>query len=132
MENREPSAEYAQIGAQLIASDPLLEKVRGSRVRIAYLSSDREKTSKRRAVLADCEKVPERYAWTCPYDFVVTVYEPNAERLTDEQLRILLLHELMHVGIEEDGNDERYYSVPHDVEDFRALLERYGIDWSES
>ena len=53
------------------------------------------------------------------------------ERFTDEQLEILLLHELLHIGIQWDGNEETYSIIPHDVEDFRAIIERYGIGWSD-
>ena len=59
------------------------------------------------------------------------MFEPNTERFTDDQLRILLLHELMHVGIEKDGNEEKYRIVPHDVEEFKAIIERYGVDWAD-
>ena len=64
-----------------------------------------------------------------PCDFTITVFEPNCEGMTDEQLRILLLHELMHVGItiDKDGA-EAYHIVPHDLEDFRAIVGRFGPD----
>jgi predicted metallopeptidase len=61
---------------------------------------------------------------------MITLFEPNIERLTDKQLEIVILHELMHVGIEHDGNEEIYYIKQHDVEDFRTIIDRYGLDWS--
>lgn len=45
-------------------------------------------------------------------------------------MRILILHELLHVGIDVDGNEESYRIIPHDIEDFRLVLERYGLDWN--
>ena len=90
-----------------------------------------EKKSNRREVYGQCEKVPDRYRWIIPYDFTITLFEPNIERLDDEQIRILLLHELMHVGIDVDGNEETYYVVAHDVEDFRDIIDKYGMDWSQ-
>ena len=59
------------------------------------------------------------------------MFEPNVERFTEEQIRILLLHELMHVQITKDGNEEVYSVRPHDVEDFREIIERYGMDWGD-
>ncbi|MBQ2680467.1 MAG: hypothetical protein IJF97_00870, partial [Eggerthellaceae bacterium] len=129
MEQRRESDEIARIAGELIDSSPELRHVKRSKARIAYLASDREKTSRRRTVFAECERVPAKYRWAVPYDFTITVYEPNVERFTDEQMRVLVLHELMHVGVDVDGNEELYYVVPHDVEEFRGIIERYGMDW---
>lgn len=131
METREINETYAEIGNSLIQEDEALEYLRDSQVTILYLSSDREKKSKGRIVGAECEKVPDKWKWSVPCDFTITVFEPNVERFTDEQMRILLLHELLHVGIERDGNEESYFTRPHDIEDFRVILERYGMEWNQ-
>ena len=131
MEHRKPSEEYASIASELIASEPLLASVRDSSVSIVYLVSDKEKTSRRRTVHAECERVPDKWRWCCDHDFAITVYAPNVERMDAEQVRLLMLHELMHVGVERDGNEESYFTVPHDVEDFRVLLEEHGIGWAD-
>ena len=44
-------------------------------------------------------------------------------------MKILILHELMHVGIIKDGNEESYFVRPHDIEDFRDIIVQYGLDW---
>jgi hypothetical protein len=130
MDTRHISEEYTEIGQELIATEEILADIRESEATIAYLGSEYEKTSQGKAVYGQCEKVPEKYKWAVPCDFTITVFEPNVERFTDEQLRILILHELMHVGIEKDGNEEKYYVRPHDIEDFELILSRYGLDWS--
>ena len=130
-ETREISEEYALIANGLIQTDEELEYIRNSGVCIIYLASDREKKSKGRLICGECEKVPDKCKWSVPCDFTITIFEPNVEKFTEEQLRILILHELLHVGIEMDGNEEKYYVVPHDIEDFRVILERYGVDWNE-
>jgi hypothetical protein len=96
-ETRELNKHYAKIAEDLIQSDPLLEYIRDSMVTILYLSSDREKKSKGRLIFGECEKVPDKWKWSVPCDFTITVFEPNVEKFNDEQIRILLLHELMHV-----------------------------------
>ena len=130
MENREISDEYKHIGEELILTAPELDAIRESTVSLVFLKSDFEKKSKGKTVYGECEKIPGKYRWAIPYDMAIIIYEPNVERFTKEQLRILMLHELMHVGIKEDGNEETYYVVPHDVEDFRAIIDKYGLDWS--
>lgn len=58
------------------------------------------------------------------------VYEPNCEGMDDEHMSRLLFHELLHVGIDVDEDGEERYSVrPHDLEDFRECVDRWGVDW---
>lgn len=130
MESREPSRRWRDLADEVIATEPSLAGIRESSVRICYLSSDRERSSRGRIVFAECERVPDKWRWAVPYDFAITVFEPNAARLSGDQLRVLMLHELLHVGVERDGNEERHYVVPHDVEDFMEVVERYGLGWS--
>lgn len=81
-------------------------------------------------VLGQCEKIQDKYKWSIPCDFTITVFEPNVEGLTDEQIRILLFHELLHVGINRDGDKESYFVNPHDLEDFKLIVDKYGTDWN--
>lgn len=131
METRRLSDEYAEIAMDLIRTEPELEYIRESNVEILFLASDLEKKSKKRVIFGECEKVPDKWKWSVPCDFTITIFEPNVERFTDDQIRILLFHELLHVGIEVDGNEEKYYAAPHDIEDFRTILDRYGMEWNE-
>ena len=131
METRYQNETYANIAGELIDTEECLKHLKNANVTIVYLSSDLEKKSNRREVYGQCEKIPDRYKWAIPCDFTITVFEPNVERFTDEQIRILLLHELKHVGIELDGNEEQYFIVPHDIEDFEDILQTYGMDWSK-
>lgn len=129
MENRVESPRIAEIAAQLIETDCRLQAVKDSGVKIAYLESDRERYSSGRAVYGECERVPSKYRWAIPFEFTITVYTPHVEALDDTRMRILVLHELMHVGCELDGHAWRYRIIPHDVEDFRSILEEHGLDW---
>lgn len=131
MESRHTSEEYQEIIQELIDTEPCLEYIRDSSVTIVALGSDQERKANGKTVFGECEKIQAKYKWCVPCDFTITVFEPNTERFTDDQLRILLLHELMHVGIERDGNEEKYRIIPHDVEEFRAIIERYGVNWAD-
>ena len=99
-------------------------------IRIAYLSSDEEKKKNKRIIHAECTKVDEKYSWCCRYDFFITVYEPNIEYFTDQQIDILMEHELRHVGIDYSGKEPKYYIVPHDIEEFWSIIDKYGLLWS--
>lgn len=132
MDSRQINEHYAEIGKELIESEPELEEIRYSEATIVYLSSEHEKTSDGKAVLGQCEKIQEKYKWAIPCDFTITLFEPNIEDLSDEQIRVVIFHELLHVGIRvnNETGEEDYYIKPHDVEDFRLLIDRFGIDWA--
>lgn len=129
-ETRILSERYSEIAQGIIAAEPLLAHIRGSSATICFLSSDLAKRSRGRVVYGECEKVADKHKWAMPCDFTVTVYEPNCAGMGDAAIARLLFHELLHVGIEvgEDGT-ERYSIRPHDLEDFRACVDRWGADW---
>lgn len=129
-DTRTKDARYEAIGRRLIETEAIFSGIAESDVRIAFLSSTARKATNGRTTYAVCEKVPEKNKWSMPYDFTVTVFEPNVEGLDDERIRRLLFHELLHVGVEpRDGGGYVYRIVPHDLEDFRELINRYGTDW---
>lgn len=121
--------EYAKIGRKLIKSE--FPEIVDAGVRIAWLESDAEKKKATKTIFADCRTVNAQYEWCCPYDFMITVYGPNVAGFTPEQIEILLRHELMHVGIKQEGNEPNYYVVPHDIEEFYSIIDRFGIDWQQ-
>lgn len=132
MDSRQLNEHYADIAKELIDSEPELEEIRFSEATICYLSSEHEKVANGKAVLGQCEKIQEKYKWAIPCDFTITLFEPNIEDLSDEQIRVVIFHELLHVGIRvnNETGEEDYYIKPHDVEDFRLLIDRFGIDWA--
>lgn len=125
------SNEYKKIGERLLRKLPELAYINNSAVKVVFLSSDEEKKKNYKTILADCAKVTERYTWCCPYDFMITVYEPNVVGLNAKQMEILIQHELQHIGINSEGNEDKFYIVPHDIEDFRNIIDQYGLDWNK-
>lgn len=125
------SEEYSQIAAELIRTVPELQHINDYAVAVDVISANIKKRKGNKLVFADCRKVQSLYKLYCPYDFIITVYEPNASMLDDGQFLILLEHELLHIGVNTDGNEPSFYIVPHDIEDFRSIIEKYGIDWSD-
>lgn len=128
MEHCEQSEQYANIGAELIRTVPSLRWIEESEISVGYLTSDFKKQANGKIVFGECRKVPAWAAPFIPYDFLITVYEVNCMLFTDEQIRILLQHELMHIGQSEKGT---FIVKPHDVEDFREIIDDYGLDWSQ-
>lgn len=121
------SSEYRQMAQRVIKAHADLRWIKDVKVRIGYCSSDNEKKQVDKLVFADCRKVPDLYKAFIPYDFIICVYEPNAMLLTDDQKEILMYHELLHCGIKANGE---LYVVPHDIEEFDAIIEKYGLHWA--
>lgn len=96
-------------------------------VAVVYLTCDKKKTNKGHAVYGECIKVTEMYGAISGYDFAIVIYTPNCEGFTDEQMKILIEHELRHIGV--DG--EKFYIVPHDIVlgEFAEIERKYGADW---
>lgn len=125
------SEELSRLGEEVIQKEKSLAWIKEAGVKICFLYSDKEKKKGGRVVLGDCRLVREPWSVFCPYDFLITVYEPNTAGLDEQRIHILLFHELLHVGISEKDDEPVYRTNPHDVEDFREIIERYGMDWPE-
>ena len=114
-----------KIGKSLIRDLPELEALKD--VDIGYQRASGKRKSGGQIVYADCRKVPEWLGEFIKTEYVVTFYEP-AESLTEDGVRILMHHELLHIKIEDGKTKIR----PHDIQDFRAITDVYGTDWIES
>ena len=132
MDVRTINEKYAKIGADLIKTEPSLRDLAISNAQVVFLSSEYKKKNGTKITHAECEKIADRYKWGIPADFTITVFEPNIEGFSDEQIRILLFHELLHIRIDTDGNGVESYGIyPHDLEDFKEIVDRFGTDWSK-
>ncbi len=122
----EVADDLEELGNRVITVMPELYVIREYDVKIGYVRSYERKTGKGKEILADCRKVTGTYTAYLPFDFVVTFYETNTYHMSDNQKKILMLHELRHIGI----GDRGLKIEPHDVEDFKDILLRFGMDWN--
>lgn len=114
---------------RLIKANADLNYIRDGKVKFVVLRSDEEKYKDGKAVLGECIKVQKNYKWCVKYDFMIVIYTQNTAGMSDKQIEILLNHELRHIGVDLDGKEPRYYIVPHDIEEFWAIINTYGLDW---
>lgn len=126
------SEEIADIANRVMNERSDLRWILDAGISIGFLESDRNKKKNGKLCLAECIKVRDLYKVYIPHDFLIVVYCPNVSGMSDEQMEILLYHELLHVGMDDTGEEVRYIVNPHDVEDFRAVIDRYGIDWAKT
>lgn len=129
-ETAEVSIRYADLAEKVIAEHHDLQWIPKIGVKVGFLESDRQKRKSRRLVFGECIPVKDLYRCFIPYDFLIVIYAPNVIGMTKEQMKILLYHEMLHIGISDDGEDLKYVMNPHDVEEFRTIIDKYGIDWA--
>lgn len=120
---------YAELGKDVIRSTPSLWWIAETDVRVGFLRSFKEKVKSGKYVLGECIKVSEVYEPFCPFDFLIVFYEENIVGLTEQQLRILMHHELLHIGFDEKDGELKYRIAPHDIEEFKEIADRYGLYW---
>ena len=132
MDTRTINEQYANIGKVLIDTEPQLAYIKDFDVDIIYLSSTHAPKKGEGVIKGQCEKIAEKYKWGIPADFTITIFEPNCEGMSDDQIKILIFHELLHVGLEEkDNGDTRMFIRQHDLEDFKYIINRFGTSWAE-
>lgn len=125
MDSRTVSEYYTEMAAELIKEEEELAYLRNPPITIMYLESTHKKKSGGGLVYGQCEKVAEKNKWGIPADFTITIFQPNTEGMTEAQLKILLFHELLHIGRDYDS------VTPHDLNDFKYIVARYGADWAK-
>lgn len=132
METRVLNDQFKKWAEEVINEQNDLWNIKNGHVRIAYLESDVEKKDgKERLVYGQCEKVQPKNKWAIDYDFTITLYRPNILGMSEEQVKVLLFHELLHVGIDRDKDGGEVYSIrKHDLSDFRVIVEKYGPNWA--
>lgn len=121
----EPSKNLEKLGNKIIDKFNDLHFIKNYEIKIGYvLAYQRPPGTKIK--YAECRKVLLQYQAYLPYDFVITFYEPNTSMLNENQQKILMYHELRHIGVGEKGLKIEL----HDIEDFGNILQQYGLDWN--
>lgn len=95
-------------------------------VSIGYLF--RENMGERdRATLAKASKTSGPLEWYSRHAFLVQVNWTSWLTLSPEQKVALIDHELAHFGLEDTKNGTNYVMIAHDVEEFTAIVQRWGL-----
>ena len=120
----ETSEDLRKLGDKIIKKFPEFSFIKEMGIKIGYVISQERKQGEK-VTYADCRKVTPVYKAWLPYDFIITFYERNTGFLNDNQLKVLMLHELKHIGV----GVKELKITPHDIEDFKGVINEYGIEW---
>lgn len=124
----EASDELEELALDVMAENTDVCGLANPELRIVYLYSDKEKFKNGKYVFADTEKISDKVKTLVHVDFIITFYSKACEALDSEQMKILMHHELKHVGYDPDSGKCKI--IPHDIEDFRDIIETHGMDWT--
>lgn len=124
-DNRTINEEYGIIGQNLIETEDRLAHIKNGNIKVIFLESEKDMKQGGKTVYGRCEKVADKNKWAIDADYTVTLFKPNLEaaEVTEKGLELLLLHELYHIA------DDLSSIRPHDLEDFKFLIDEYGTDW---
>jgi predicted metallopeptidase len=62
--------------------------------------------------------------------FIIQIPTSSWEQLTDIQRQWVLFHELMHINF--DPEKQKYKLIQHNIQDFRVILNKIGLDGYKS
>ncbi len=59
-------------------------------------------------------------------DFIIWVSYPDWMSKQQAWRDALIDHQLTHCGVDDDGDETKYYIRPHDIEEFHTVIARHG------
>lgn len=135
MNETDYSTEWTEIGQSVINefADGKFKSIVELGISIGYVLSEDSPERNGIKTMAECIAVKKDHQRQfTPHDYLIKIYAPNVDYMNDVQKRILMEHELMHINCYENGNGDLKIGINnHDVQDFRDIIEKYGIDWSK-
>ena len=99
---------------------------------IKCLFYDKPKKHGGKIVLGDAEVVNSKFSFLTGINFIISIFEGAWAVMAEQEHKALVDHELHHcfVGEDKEGNPV-YKIVPHDFEEFKEIIERYGL-WQDN
>lgn len=105
--------------------------LRNCNIKCLFFDKPRKRGGK--IALATAEAVSLKYNYLTDIEFIISIYEESWRMMAEQEKKALLDHELNHCFIGESKAGEPIYkTIPHDYEEFRVIIERYGIGWADS
>lgn len=120
----EPDKELEALANKIIDAKHDLKHIRHYDIKIGYVKAYKDKTKSEKTVFGECIKINDIQKAYLPFDFVIVIYS-SGFTLSDNKLKLLMYHELKHIGIGERGPKLE----PHNVEDFADIILEFGLDW---
>lgn len=119
---------------QLLEDEPSLYKINHWAVGVIIAYSEKPKSNKGKAVIANIERIPDLYRALTFADYIIVIHKPSLVGLSKDQVRIAMFEQLLKIKIEEttDGTDIKDLLLKgYDYEGFKEIIDKYGVDWDK-
>lgn len=104
--------------------------LRNTKIKCLFYDTARKHGGK--VVLGTAEVVSPKFNYLTDIDFIISIYEGTWDIMAEQERKALVDHELSHCFVGEDKQGNPVYKIiPHDFEEFKAIIERYGL-WQDS
>jgi hypothetical protein len=116
------AAQPAAIGGVLVST--LHRHLIGAKIGYVFR---KDMASHDKTTLAKASKAGAKLGFFTELDLLIDVNHEAWLKLSSEQRVALIDHELCHFGTEETDKGTRYVLLSHDVEEFGAIVSRWGL-----
>lgn len=122
---------YAKAEAPELIGQQLIAKYHThlATAKMCYIFRSKAKKSGSKVVLGTASKLSDKLKVLADFDFIIEIGHDEWNSLNPQQQQALVDHELCHCGGEEDEQtgDMKWKILPHDLEEFREIVGRYGF-----
>lgn len=126
--NYQVSEEIRAIANELIKNEPILQSSNINAAKIEYLLVFPQIN---KLTAGRCYKTNKHIKFFNDLDYIIEISGELWNQLDEETMRLLILHELMHIHVGYNDKKGQYIFKlkDHDVKDFSYIISKYGIDW---
>lgn len=108
--------ECVEMVKSLIETCPEFDHIKSAKIKYLFKIGSWSK-------VGECSKASGKWRHLTDFDFVVMFHKESWDVFTVEQRNALIHHELSHIGRKDNEN---WFIIPHDIEEFLATYKRYG------
>jgi len=104
--------------------------LRNVKIKCLFYNKPRKRCGK--IILGTAEAVSPKFNYLTNIDFIISIYENTWDTMAEQEKKALIDHELCHCFVGEDKHGNPVYkTIPHDFEEFKEIIERYGL-WQDN
>jgi len=119
------SSDIKEIADELIKNESILSELTNAKIEYLLVFPEISKT-----IAGRCYKTNKHVKFFNDIDYIIEISGELFHQLDEETLKILVLHELMHILIKYNKKGDIQFKIrDHDVKDFSYIISKFGIDW---
>lgn len=118
------AADVQELAKIVLQEDAASPHPKFSHIDLSKVFFLREACDKPKMYVAKIKGLRPPFNFITDYRYIVTVAQNPYDSKDKDTQKKVIEHEFMHIDTEFKGD-----IIKHDVEDFRAMIKQYGVDW---